>query len=379
MVELGRRAIELAEQTQRPMAKLWGHGWLADNAVHRGDMAAVHREMAGLHALADSTGLPLVRWHLLRRQAALAILAGNFDGWRRLVAQAASIAADWQDLSVWGTHFSQSVIVALLRGDPGDLAPEWTDHLDLARSMPPVAHGTFAAALLMVGRRDEARALYEPLAHLVTDAKSLFTIAALQPLIELAPIFGDPGECRTIRQLVATRFRHSPIIGSGIVAFTGSVDRILAELELGSGDAAAAIPHFEAGLRLEAQIGARPYVARGRMGLARALAATGQQRRAVEVARAAAAEARRLDMPGLLRTADAFVAEAAAKARAEDPLTEREREVVELVAQALSNREVASRLVLSERTVEAHVRRILAKTGHTSRAELIRWFLTRQS
>jgi DNA-binding NarL/FixJ family response regulator len=129
---------------------------------------------------------------------------------------------------------------------------------------------------------------------------------------------------------------------------------------------------------MDAQIGARPYVARGRMGLARALAATGEQPRAAELARAAAAEARRLDMPGLLRTADIFLAEAAAKARAEDPLSDREREVVELVAQALSNREVARRLVLSERTVEAHVRRILAKTGHSSRAELIRWFLTRQ-
>ena len=32
----------------------------------------------------------------------------------------------------------------------------------------------------------------------------------------------------------------------------------------------------------------------------------------------------------------------------------------------------------AERAVEAHVRRILAKTGLTTRAELIRWFLTRQ-
>ncbi len=379
MVELGRRAIELAEQTRRPLAKLWGYGWLADNAVHRGDMAAAQQEMTKLRALADSTGLPLVRWHLLRRQAALAMLVGNFDGWRRLAAQAASIAAGWHDLSVWGTYFSQSVLVALLRGDPGELAPEWVDHLELAPAVPPVGQATFAAALLMVGRRDEARALYEPLAHLVTQAKSVYTIAALQPLIEISPIFGDPDECRAIRHLVATRFRHSPVIGSGIVAFMGSVDRVIAELELGSGDAEAAIPHFEAGLRLDAQIGARPYVARGRMGLARSLAATGEHRRAAEQARAAAAEARRLDMPGLLRTADAFLAEAAAKTRAEDPLSEREREVVELVAQALSNREVARRLVLSERTVEAHVRRILAKTGHTSRAELIRWFLTRQS
>jgi DNA-binding CsgD family transcriptional regulator len=377
IVELGRRAVELAELTHRPLARLWGHGWLSDNAVHRGDMAAAQREMTGLQGLAETTGLPLVRWHLLRRQAALAILAGNFDGWRRLTAQAAGIAADWQDLSVWGTHFSQSVIVAMLRGDAGELTPEWTDQLDRAQALPPVSQATFAVALFLVGRRDEARTLYEPLVHLMTDAKSLFTVAALQPLIELAPAFGDPDACRVVRQAVATRFSHSPVMGSGIVAYTGSVDRVLAELQLAYGEAGPAVAHFEAGLAVDAQIGARPYVARGRMGLARALAATGEEQRAVELARAAAAEARRLQMPGLLRTADTFLADAAARARAQDPLSERERQVVELVAQALPNREVARRLVLSERTVEAHVRRILAKTGHTSRAELIRWYLTR--
>jgi DNA-binding NarL/FixJ family response regulator len=97
-------------------------------------------------------------------------------------------------------------------------------------------------------------------------------------------------------------------------------------------------------------------VAQGRFGLARALGATSDLPKAVELARAAVADARRLDMPGLLGAADMFLAEAAARARAEDPLTAREREVAGLVAQALSNREVARTLVLSERTVESHVR-----------------------
>jgi len=44
-------------------------------------------------------------------------------------------------------------------------------------------------------------------------------------------------------------------------------------------------------------------------------------------------------------------------------------------AQALSNREVARTLVLSERKVESHVRSILARTGLTTRAELMRWYL----
>jgi len=150
---------------------------------------------------------------------------------------------------------------------------------------------------------------------------------------------------------------------------------MIGELDLGCGDYAAAVPHFEEGLRVDSLLGARPYLAWGRLGLARALGGSGDRARAVELARAAADEARRLDMPGLLRAADAFLAGSAAQARAEDPLTPREREVAGLVAQALSNREVARTLVLSERTVESHVRSILAKTGLTTRTELTRWYL----
>jgi DNA-binding NarL/FixJ family response regulator len=150
---------------------------------------------------------------------------------------------------------------------------------------------------------------------------------------------------------------------------------MIGELDLGCGEYTKAVPHLEEGLRVDSTLGARPYVARGRMGLARALGATGDLPRAAELARAAAADARRLDMPGLLRAADTFLADAATKARAADPLTAREREVAGLVAQALSNREVARTLVLSERTVESHVRSILAKTGLTTRTELTRWYL----
>ncbi|MFC7218271.1 ATP-binding protein [Streptomyces polyrhachis] len=51
-------------------------------------------------------------------------------------------------------------------------------------------------------------------------------------------------------------------------------------------------------------------------------------------------------------------------------LTRREREVAELVAQGLSNREVAERLVISKRTADAHVEHILAKLGFSSRSEI---------
>jgi DNA-binding NarL/FixJ family response regulator len=55
-----------------------------------------------------------------------------------------------------------------------------------------------------------------------------------------------------------------------------------------------------------------------------------------------------------------------------DPLTAREREVHDLVAAGATNREIAHCLVLSERTVETHVRHILAKLGITTRTEIPR-------
>ena len=55
--------------------------------------------------------------------------------------------------------------------------------------------------------------------------------------------------------------------------------------------------------------------------------------------------------------------------RVEDPLTEREVDVLRLVARGLSNREVAKELVISERTVAAHVRSILGKLNLANRTQ----------
>jgi DNA-binding CsgD family transcriptional regulator len=52
------------------------------------------------------------------------------------------------------------------------------------------------------------------------------------------------------------------------------------------------------------------------------------------------------------------------------PLTDREREIVMLIGDGLSSREIAERLTLSVRTVESHVYRAMLKTGTTSRDEL---------
>ncbi len=54
-------------------------------------------------------------------------------------------------------------------------------------------------------------------------------------------------------------------------------------------------------------------------------------------------------------------------------LSPREREVLELVAEGLSNKEIASRLVISENTVRAHLRNILDKLHVSSRVQAALW------
>ncbi len=67
--------------------------------------------------------------------------------------------------------------------------------------------------------------------------------------------------------------------------------------------------------------------------------------------------------------------------RANDPaglpdlglLTDREREVVGLVAEGLTNEEVAGRLIMSAATAKTHVSRAMIKLGARDRAQLVVW------
>lgn len=58
-------------------------------------------------------------------------------------------------------------------------------------------------------------------------------------------------------------------------------------------------------------------------------------------------------------------------------ITPAELRVLDLLTQGMSNRAIASALVLSPRTVESHVSSMLGKSGCRQRCELLVWALTR--
>ncbi|WP_432928594.1 ATP-binding protein [Microbispora sp. CA-135349] len=61
------------------------------------------------------------------------------------------------------------------------------------------------------------------------------------------------------------------------------------------------------------------------------------------------------------------------------PLTRRETEIARLVAEGLSNKDIAGRLVISQRTAEGHIEHILDKLGFKSRAQVAAWIKERLS
>ena len=121
-----------------------------------------------------------------------------------------------------------------------------------------------------------------------------------------------------------------------------------------------------------AALGSRLDAARTRLELARALAVSSPEV-AVDTARHARTE---LEALGAFRDADAAAAlmrslgaKGRAGPRAAGYSADARREVLRLLGDGLSNREIAGRLFISPKTAEHHVSRIYSKLGVSSRAE----------
>lgn len=56
-------------------------------------------------------------------------------------------------------------------------------------------------------------------------------------------------------------------------------------------------------------------------------------------------------------------------------LSERELEIVNLIAEGLTNQQIADRLKIKKRTVDNHISNILSKTRTDNRVALVRWAL----
>jgi ATP/maltotriose-dependent transcriptional regulator MalT len=151
-----------------------------------------------------------------------------------------------------------------------------------------------------------------------------------------------------------------------------AVEGVVAAAE---GELDAARLSLEDAIDLFQQVGAPFETARARLDLARVLAALERTDAAVQHARLAQEALQGMHAEREAERAAALVSElgGAGSPAASTVLTPRELDVLKLIAQGLSNPEIAERLVLSEHTVHRHLANILAKLGLSSRAAAAAW------
>jgi DNA-binding CsgD family transcriptional regulator len=154
----------------------------------------------------------------------------------------------------------------------------------------------------------------------------------------------------------------------------------MSEAEILRRDGGPAVAEWQAAVRAWEEAGDVWPLTYARYRLAEVLCGAGQRESAAELLRAAAATCERLgarplldDVQALARRARIDLDPAGADAPAEQPvpfgLTDREREVLALVAEGRSNGQIAAELFISPKTASVHVSNILAKLGVGGRVE----------
>jgi ATP/maltotriose-dependent transcriptional regulator MalT len=238
----------------------------------------------------------------------------------------------------------------------------------------PLALLGAAELALDLGKPRDARHLLERLLRHLPPENKTQRVDALEVLVHVQTALGDHEQAvealqalQTISDIVGTDpLRAAASLSAGIVALAG-------------GDFREAQRKFEDAIDLYQRSGAPFETAIARAELAQVQFALGELAEAEKEARAAVSafqsigashEAKKIVT--LLRQLEQGPLERrAGGSRAAFGLTRRELEVLRLVAQGLSDKEIATALDLSEHTVHRHVSNILANLGLSSRAAAV--------
>jgi DNA-binding CsgD family transcriptional regulator len=192
-------------------------------------------------------------------------------------------------------------------------------------------------------------------------------LGVARPLVEAYVALGRDDEARELTDQFAAAN------GSAPPPFTApSIVRCRA---LVSADLAEARAHFEHEIRLRIPLGDPYGLGRARLLYGMRLRRAGERLAAREQLRAALADFARVDFKAWEERVLVELAASGERARrrsdpADSALSSQETRVALLVAQGLTNREVATTLFLSPKTVEHHLSAVLRKRGLRSRTEL---------
>lgn len=378
-VHLADRMIGTGVALRRPDVELWGRLWRIDTHWERGHVAAVAEDLPRLRWCSEQIGDHRARWHLLITRAALEAAHARFGDATRTAAEAFELSqrGDLADgfgaymnlLGVVGHHFGHDAAMGTMPdgldgaepADGGEIRDSIFSYLGPAVALAEDGHLDVALDLY---RRAGPPSTWRPPPYLRVPAWANGVLAAIALRLD--------DDVDTLRRRLEDERGHSVVVGAGVAAYGGPVELYLGKAAAHLGDLDRAEQDLQTALDAVVIGGSPAFEAEVCLDLADALgrrAQGGDTVRALELAERGAHLTRRLGMTPWRTRADALLERLAVP----DPLTRREREVANLVAEGMTNRQIAEALYISERTAQTHVQHILTKLGFSARAQIAAW------
>jgi DNA-binding CsgD family transcriptional regulator len=374
-LSLGERAVHLGRDAGRPEYAAWGHLWRLGALAELGRRVPYDAELAAFAAAVDQMREPLWAWRLTLVRASLALSEGRLARAAELMEEALERGRRAGHEAAGYFRLIYAEALAQLTGD--GFEPVEREVRALTERAPFVARTWHINVLLHMGRIDDVRAAWPSLVpHL--DA---FPRHAREWLLATAGIADvcvalDDRETGASVYAQLLPFAERQVTADPQGPGYGPVALPLGRLARLLGDPGAAEGHLRSALASSLASGYLPHAGYARLELARTALDRDDRAAAGEHLAAARELATRLGLAPLLREVESLNSAAAAEAT-RSPLTAREEQIAGLVAQGLSNRQIAERLYLSPRTVENHVTHILVKLGFESRARIASWHAAR--
>ena len=362
-------ARDLAEEMGDTETQTEAMSWRVPTFVALCDLDSARDEVAAVREMAERTAQPFMNHVAEHYGSAIALCQGNLAESEAMAER----SREWGRLLIGrdasGTHGIQMFGLRREQGRLAEMAPAMRILAGAVDREGPWRPG-LVAVLAELGMEREARRELDALAIQGIDGfrTSLWT-AALVYLADACAALDDEAMAAIVYPELESLAGANVMIGH-LVACYGAADRYLGMLAATLKEPVRAEDHFERAMDLNRRMGASTWLAHtayeyGRFLLGRG---AGSRVRAEALLGEATALAEQIGMEGLLAKIRGLGV-AAPAVDLPDSLSPREAQILALVAEGLSNREIGGKLSISEHTAANHIRSILRKTDSANRTE----------
>jgi len=376
--ELAQRALNEAEVADEPLLVQRAHDILALFAYALGEHSVARHHATLSLAVARQLGAPTLEVYPRNRLVLVDLMAGKWDEALRESAEVVALARRLGLARGIAGALGMRALVHVYRGDLDEAAACLAEAHEIfgggAMSDRNIFHQVAITEMMLALERADAAGILTALSRLDRVLRTADVPLLAQALLAEAQVMiGSPERALA---LVQDYMAHIPSENGFAAAVRNRIKGLVHQARGQTGEALACLE--EAYRAFEAA--AMPFdAARTRLEWATLVAATDAARGALAVQESLTVF-ERLGARRYVRRARSVLYKLGIRPRSTPPrskgatlLSSREREIVQLIAEDLTNAEIAERLIISPRTVTTHLDRIYTRLGINSRTALVRY------